>query len=429
MAALSTLTSATVEDVQLWLQQLRARRDENNKPVVNEKQFEAVEKVATRVMHELRAGPKPTDEDFGEPLRWCVHGGPGTGKSKHVIAFVKELFEQVLHWDMGVHFQMVAFQAVMADLLGGDTIHHALGIPVRKHNDSNDDKIQKQLDVAKRVLQWRWLIIDEISMVSAKLLAEVDVKLRRVVRDICMGKTNARGRERPFGGLNVLICGDFWQLEPPDGGFLANIPVEYIQRARKFQPAPTISHGQALLWSGPTTGFHGVTELVECERCDDPWLQSVQQEIRQGALSANNHAFLHGHATSVPGSWLNGQVMCKKQSCLKLCSEESTAAPATRGKKRKLITSSELILKAECSVCKQHRKDRARVATSGADPRFRSAAFASTPAIFANNDVKYDTNKRRAEEHALETQALITYSVAKDAFCKRISRQPWDCGQ
>ena len=162
-AALSTLTSATVEDVELWLQQLRARRDEHNKPVVNEKHFEAVEKIATRVMHELHAGPKPTNEDFGEPLRWCVHGGPGTGKSKHVIAFVKELFEQALHWDMGVHFQMVVFQAVMADLLGGDTIHHALGIPVRKHNDSNDDKIQKQLDVAMRVLQWRWLIIDEIA--------------------------------------------------------------------------------------------------------------------------------------------------------------------------------------------------------------------------------------------------------------------------
>ncbi len=30
----------------------------------------------------------------------------------------------------------------------------------------------------------RWLIIDEISMVSAKLLAELDVRLRKVVREI-----------------------------------------------------------------------------------------------------------------------------------------------------------------------------------------------------------------------------------------------------
>ena len=39
------------------------------------------------------------------------------------------------------------------------------------------------MDVAKKVLQWRWLFIGEISMVSAKLLAEMDYKLRKVVRE------------------------------------------------------------------------------------------------------------------------------------------------------------------------------------------------------------------------------------------------------
>ena len=421
-ASLQTLTSATAEDVEAWLQQLRERKDKNNKHVVNAKQFEAVEKIAARVIQELRAGPQPTDDDFGEPLRWCVHGGPGTGKSKHVIVFIKELFEKVLHWDMGVHFQLVALQAVMADLLGGDTIHHALGIPVYKRGETNDDAVQKQLQVAKRVLQWRWLIIDEISMVSAKLLAEVDVKLRKVVRDICVGKTTSRGRDRPFGGLNVVICGDFWQLDPPDGGFLANVPVEYIQRARKYQPAPTVSHGQALLWSGPAFGFQGVTELVECERCDDPWLQSVQQEIREGRLSEDNHAFLHGQATTVPGSWLDGKVMCKKQSCLNLGVEKPHGTRGADRKKRAGDTSTASILKAECGVCKQHRNDRARVATSGNDPRFRNAQFANAPAIFANNDVKYDTNKRRAEEFADKTQALITYSPAKDTPSANVLR-------
>eukprot|EP00973_Karenia_brevis_P009411 1271748-Karenia_brevis.AAC.1 len=86
---------------------------------------------------------------------------------------------------MGVEYQVVALQAVMADLLGGDTIHHACGIPVmRKGGLGDDTQAQQQLAVAKRVLQWRWLIIDEISMVSAKLFAEIDVKLRSTVRQI-----------------------------------------------------------------------------------------------------------------------------------------------------------------------------------------------------------------------------------------------------
>ena len=44
------------------------------------------------------------------------------------------------------------------------------------------------MDVAKRVLQWRWLIIDEISLVSAKLFADIDVKLRQVVREVGTSK-------------------------------------------------------------------------------------------------------------------------------------------------------------------------------------------------------------------------------------------------
>ena len=80
----------------------------------------------------------------------------------------------------------------------------------------------------------------------------------------------------PFAGVNVLCSGDCWQLPPPDGGFLADIPCEYIQASRKFIPAPNIAHGQSLLWSGPKTGIQGVTELEICERTNDAWLQSVQ---------------------------------------------------------------------------------------------------------------------------------------------------------
>ena len=55
---------------------------------------------------------------IGEPLRWSMHGGPGTGKT-HVIKILKEeLSGKVLKWNIAVEFQVVALQAVMADLLG-----------------------------------------------------------------------------------------------------------------------------------------------------------------------------------------------------------------------------------------------------------------------------------------------------------------------
>lgn len=85
-----------------------------------------------------------------------MHGGPGTGKS-HVLKQIKSgLVENLLEWNIGVKLQIVALQAVMADLLEGDTIHHALGIQAFGRTvDCHADDSRKQLDVAKQILQWR----------------------------------------------------------------------------------------------------------------------------------------------------------------------------------------------------------------------------------------------------------------------------------
>ena len=61
------------------------------------------------------------------------------------------------------------------------------------------------------------MIIDEVSMISSQLLAEVDVRLRNIVRNLGTGRLSESGEVRPFGGINVLFVGDFWQLDPPRG--------------------------------------------------------------------------------------------------------------------------------------------------------------------------------------------------------------------
>ena len=116
-------------------------------------------------------------------------------------------------------------------------------------------------------------------MVSAKLLAEVDVKLRSAIRQTGTQKLDSNMTDRPFGGLNVLFSGDFLQLDPPDGGFLAGIPTDFIRASRKYVAAPTVAHGQALFWGGADGGVQGVTELTECERCADGWWQEIQEQI------------------------------------------------------------------------------------------------------------------------------------------------------
>ena len=105
----------------------------------------------------------------------------------------------------------------MADQLNGETIHGALGLdPFRNHAKTSKTS-KKAMETSKCVSQWRWLIIDEISMLSASFLAEIDMRLRDVMADAQAYKTDAQGRTRPFGGINVLLLSDFWRVDPPQG--------------------------------------------------------------------------------------------------------------------------------------------------------------------------------------------------------------------
>jgi ATP-dependent DNA helicase PIF1 len=55
-------------------------------------------------------------------------------------------------------------------------------------------------------LRWKEaevLIVDEISMLSAELFDKLSYVAQKVRQD-----------DRPFGGLQVILCGDFYQLPP-----------------------------------------------------------------------------------------------------------------------------------------------------------------------------------------------------------------------
>ena len=277
-AALRKANNYSVQSIQAWLAEIKSRKSNNNTPMYRAAQIAAVERVTTRMCAELQQDASQVQ--VGEPLIECVHGGPGTGKTE-VLKLLKELFG-ICGWQMGLEYQMVALQAVTAHRIGRDTLHHSIGI---SWSGLPGAETEQQSKVAARVLLWRWLIIDEISMVSSKLLAQIDAKLRDIVRRCHTMKSGSQGIDRAFGGLNVLLVGDFWQLDPPAGGFLGSIPVEYLLRARQFAAKPDVAQGQAILWGrGPDSVQH-VTELTECIRTEDAWLLQVQEEFREGRLS------------------------------------------------------------------------------------------------------------------------------------------------
>ena len=387
--------------VRRWLEDVSQR--------CNAEQHGFLKMVAQRVLQEeastaLHGEPIATD---AEPLRWVLHGGPGTGKS-HVLRLLKsELFESVLGWRRGVEFEVVALQATMADALDGDTIHHALSLGV--FTDDDENSLNKQMELAQRALRWRWLLLDEFSMVSAELLARLEMKCRDVVRDACANKFyNGTHVQRPFGGLNVLLSGDLWQLEPPSGTFLGTLPTALLEEGQ-VRRGPTTAYGQLLVWGGAEHGVQGVTELVTRERTKDAWLQDVQAQLRVGHLTADTRAFLHGAPTSVPGSWLRDDVGCGNASCRALV---NACTPSD-------------ILKKECSICTVGRQTRRRVARGPGDAAYHSQ-FHDAAAIFATNDVKHHVNKVRAAAYARERKVLLVLLPAKDCISAPALREKPD---
>ena len=89
------------EEVHAWLEEILERRNEDGTLYLRKAQFQAVHKIACRVVHELNTLVEP-GLSVEDPLLWCFHGLPGTGKS-HVLKVVStELFQNLLGWEMGV---------------------------------------------------------------------------------------------------------------------------------------------------------------------------------------------------------------------------------------------------------------------------------------------------------------------------------------
>lgn len=134
-----------------------------------------------------------------------ISGEGGVGKSK-VIQTITDLFNSVAcgHW-----LAKAAFTGVAASLIGGRTLHSLLQLG----SDWSKTSTGKRRVLEALWKEKRYLIIDEISMISCAMLSKIEAKMRHVKQTGDSHQDNL-----PFGGVNVIICGDFHQFPPVIGG-------------------------------------------------------------------------------------------------------------------------------------------------------------------------------------------------------------------
>src|SRR3989344_4347111 len=125
-------------------------------------------------------------------------GAAGSGKTHVLNEYIRVLRER------RVSVGITASTGIAATHIGGLTIHSWAGIGIAR--ELSDDAIAQIAEfprVSKRMRATEVLILDEISMLDANRLDLVD----RVARCV-------RGSFEPFGGIQVVLCGDFFQLPP-----------------------------------------------------------------------------------------------------------------------------------------------------------------------------------------------------------------------
>ena len=138
-------------------------------------------------------------------------GAAGSGKTYLLNQAIRELKQA------GKHVSMTATTGLAATHLGGSTIHAWSGIGVHDELPKNHlDHFTKSR--RETIEKTDVLIIDEVSMLHDYRLDMVDYVCRQIRED-----------ERPFGGLQLILCGDFFQLPPINrsddarsGGFVVN---------------------------------------------------------------------------------------------------------------------------------------------------------------------------------------------------------------
>lgn len=206
-------------------------------------------------------------------------GKAGTGKT----TFLKYIRETTLKQTV-----VAAPTGVAAINAGGVTLHSFFQLPFgpyvpttqgsvnhHEHGITDQHSLFKNIrffsSKRKLLVEMELLIIDEISMVRADTLDAIDIILRQFRKNL----------HQPFGGVQVLLIGDLFQLPPV-------VPDDQWQILRHHYESPFFFHSHVIRQDPPV-----FIELKKIYRQSDQHFIDILNRIRNNEMEANDFKVLN----------------------------------------------------------------------------------------------------------------------------------------
>jgi ATP-dependent DNA helicase PIF1 len=197
-----------------------------------------------------------------------ITGPGGTGKS----FLLQTLYANYKSYSGGKRMCITAMTGCAALLLGpwAKTLHSWAGIGLgRSPVDIAVKAILMDAKKKKRWVQTDCLVIDEVSMLTPTLLEYLDA----------VGRQVRKRPDQPFGGIQLVFVGDFYQLPPV---------------SKDVQESDKTFAFESPLWAQVVKKTIQLTQIL---RQKDPMFQQILNEARSGDLSPDSYATLEARKT------------------------------------------------------------------------------------------------------------------------------------
>uniref|UniRef100_A0A2K6PBZ3 ATP-dependent DNA helicase PIF1 n=1 Tax=Rhinopithecus roxellana TaxID=61622 RepID=A0A2K6PBZ3_RHIRO len=181
-------------------------------------------------------------------------GSAGTGKSY--------LLKRILGSLPPTGTVATASTGVAACHIGGTTLHAFAGIGSGQAPLAQCVALAQRPGVRQGWLNCQRLVIDEISMVEADLFDKLEAVARAV-----------RQQNKPFGGIQLIICGDFLQLPPVTKG---PQPPRFCFQAKSWKRCVPVTLELTKVWRQADQTFISLLQAVRLGRCSDEVTHQLQ---------------------------------------------------------------------------------------------------------------------------------------------------------